>query len=252
MLKTTARSGLRSSGSTQRLLLCVALCTILAASGWPPARAAQPAPTIPALLDVPARSYRAFRRMHATNEKFNQEGWVECWTELDPQGFRYEIVSERGSDYIREKILKTLLRREQELIAAGSAGRAEINDLNYELAEGATAEMIGNGERAVPLKARRKDILLVNGRMVLNEDGTELLRVEGRLSKNPSFWTNVVDIVREFARLDGVRVPISTDTIAKLKLAGTARMDVRYNYESINGRPVSLEARQITSAALPR
>jgi hypothetical protein len=189
--------------------------------------------------------------MHAANEKFSQEGWVDCWTELDGRGFRYEIVAERGSDYIRDKILKTLLRREQELIAGGSAGRAEINDDNYEFAEGGAAP-VGGGERAVALKPRRKDVLLVNGRMVLNENGTELLRVEGRLSKNPSFWTNVVDIVREFARLDGVRVPISTDTVAKLKFAGTARMDVRYNYESINGRPVSLEARQIATSALTR
>ena len=190
--------------------------------------------------------------MHAANEKFNQEGWVDCWTELDEHGFRYEIVSERGSDYIREKILKTLLRREQELIAGGSAGRADINDINYEFADGATAQMIGNGERAVQLTAKRKDVLLVNGRMVLNQDGTEQLRVEGRLSKNPSFWTNMVDIVREFARLDGVRVPICTDTIAKLKFAGTSRMDVRYNYESINGRPVSVAARQSASLPLTR
>jgi hypothetical protein len=252
MVKATARSGSRSSRSAQRLGLCVAVCTLLVSTGWPAARAAQPTTSIPALQETAPKSYRAFRRMHAANEKFNQEGWVECWTELDERGFRYEIVAERGSDYIREKILKTLLRREQELIAAGSAGRADINEVNYEFADRATAPVVTNGERAVELKARRKDILLVNGRMVLNQDGTELLRVEGRLSKNPSFWTNVVDIVREFARLDGVRVPISTDTIAKLKFAGTSRMDVRYNYESINGRPVSLEARQIATASLPR
>jgi len=103
----------------------------------------------------------------------------------------------------------------------------------------------------VLLRPKRKDVLLVNGRMVLNQNGTELLRVEGRLSKNPSFWPNLVDIVREFARVDGVRVPISTDTVAKLKFAGTSRMDVRYHYESINGRPVSVEARQ-NLTALPR
>ena len=82
------------------------------------------------------------------------------------------------------------------------------------------------------LRPKRKD-MLVNGRMIRNQDGTELLRVEGRLSKNPSFWTSLVDIVREFARVDGVRVPISTDTVAKLKFAGMSRMDVRYHYESI-------------------
>jgi hypothetical protein len=241
----------QASNSSQRLCLCVAACTILVAGGWPSADGARAAtPGIPALLETPVKSYRAFRRMHAANDKFNQEGWVECWTELDEAGFRFEIVSEGGSDYIREKVLKTLLRREQELIAAGSAGRAEISDANYEFAASTTQD--SEGERTVLLKPRRKDVLLVNGRMIINENGTELLRVEGRLSKNPSFWTNMVDIVREFARLDGVRVPVSTDTVAKLKFAGTSRMDVRYHYETINGRPVSLAARQAVPAVFAR
>jgi len=41
-----------------------------------------------------------------------------------------------------------------------------------------------------------------------------------------------------------VRVPVATESIAKLKLAGRSRMMVRYEYESINGRPVSLAARR--------
>ena len=50
------------------------------------------------------------------------------------QRFRYEIVDERGSDYIRDKILKTILRREQEIVAEGPA-RAELTEENYEFAE---------------------------------------------------------------------------------------------------------------------
>ena len=63
--------------------------------------------------DQPLTGYRAFRRMHARSEKFDQEAWLEAWTEQDERGFRYEIVSERGSDYARNKVLKTVLRREQ-------------------------------------------------------------------------------------------------------------------------------------------
>jgi hypothetical protein len=195
--------------------------------------------------------YRAFRRMHAANEKFNQEGWLDCWTELDEHGFRYEIVSERGSDYIREKILRTLLRREQELIAGGGADRAEFSEANYEFSN--STDITGQGgERTVILKPKRKDVLLVDGRMVINQNGTELLRVEGQLAKNPSFWTSLVSVVREFARLDGVRVPISTDTVAKLRFAGTSSMDVRYHYETINRRPVSLAARQSVAPPFTR
>lgn len=244
---------IRSRISNLQLHLCVTICTLLVAGGWVFAEGSRPPrSTIPALQETPVKQYRAFRRMHAANERFNQEGWVDCWTELDQRGFHYEIVSERGSDYVREKVLKTLLRREQELIAEGNAGRADINGDNYEFAEGVDAQDPQGGERTVLLKPKRRDVLLVDGRMVINQEGTELLRVEGRLSKNPSFWTSLVDIVREFTRLDGVRVPISTETVAKLKFAGTSRMDVRYEYETINGRPVSLAARQLFPPSFPR
>jgi hypothetical protein len=199
-------------------------------------RSVQAQDQLPVLNNPPLTQYRAFRRMHARNEKFNQEAWLEAWTELNGNTFRYEITSERGSDYIRTKVLKALLTREQEIVAKGEAGRAEICLENYEFEETTHS----GEEKYVTLKAKRKDMLLVNGRMVLNSEGTELLRVEGTLSKNPSFWTSLVTVVRQFARLDGVRVPVSTETVAKLKFAGQARLDVRYEYESVNGRPVGL------------
>ena len=179
--------------------------------------------------------------MHARTERFDQEAWVEAWTELDDQGFRYEIVSERGSDYARNKVLKALLKREQELVASGHAERSTLCAANYEFTDAAAH---GEGVRYVLLKPKRKDVLLVDGRMVLTQDATDLLRVEGRLSKNPSFWTGSVNVIRHYGRLDGVRVPVSTESIAKVKFAGLSRLEVHYDYESINGRPVSLSARR--------
>lgn len=192
---------------------------------------------LPALREAPLKQYRAFRRMHARNDKFNQEAWIDAWTEMDGAAFKYEITSERGSDYIRNKVLKAILTREQDVVIRGESTRAEISAENYLFEE---PEAQDPEFRYVLLKAKRKDMLLVNGRMVLNPDGTELLRVEGTLAKNPSFWTSTVNIVREFAMVDGVRVPVSTATVAKLKFAGHAQMDVRYAYETVNGRPVDL------------
>jgi hypothetical protein len=194
----------------------------------------------------PLRQYRAYRRMHARSDHFGQEAWLEAWTEMDGRTFRYTIVSERGSDYIRDKVLKTVLKREQELVASGECSRSELTSDNYTFEDVSTS----GGERYVTLKPKRKDILLVDGRMVLSQDGSELLRVEGRLAKNPSFWTSLVNVIRHYARIDGVRVPIATESVAKVKFAGTSNLDVRYEYETINGRPVSLEARR-TMPSIP-
>jgi hypothetical protein len=191
-------------------------------------------------------SYRAFRRMHAKSEKFNQEGWLDAWTEMDASGFRYTIVSERGSDYVRNKVLKAVLKREQEIVANG-AGRAALTDENYTFSEAESEPE--DGFRYVLLKPKRKDVMLVEGRMVLNAESGALVRVEGKLSKNPSFWTSLVNVIRHFATLDGVRVPVSTESIAKVKFAGESRLDVFYEYESINGRKVSVAARQMLASA---
>jgi hypothetical protein len=198
-----------------------------------------------AVQDEPLTQYRAFRRMHAKSEKFNQEAWLDAWTEFDGRGFRYEIVEERGSDYVRNKVLRAVLRREQEIVSDG-CDKAALTEENYVFTEGGQQP---DGMRYVLLTPKRKDVMLVEGRMVLTSDGADVLRVEGRLAKNPSFWTSLVNVIRHFAKVDGVRVPISTESIAKVKLAGRSTLDVVYEYESINGRRVSHAARQILASA---
>jgi hypothetical protein len=243
LMRTEAWMQQRQGGTRERRLsrwVIAATLLLAAASGLTAApRADESSTTYPSIRDQqPLRQYRAYRRMHARSEHLGHEAWLEAWTELDGQKFTYEIVSEKGSEYIRNKIFKVVLKREQELVADGAGSRSDLTPENYAF-EDATS---GDGERYVTLKPKRKDVLLVDGRMVLNQDGTELLRVEGRLAKNPSFWTSLVNVIRHYARIDGVQVPISTESTAKVKFAGVSTLDVHYDYETINGRPVSMAA----------
>jgi hypothetical protein len=186
--------------------------------------------------EQPLREYRALRRMHASSEKSSKyEAWLDAWTELKDGKFSYQIVSEHGSDAVRSKVLRTVLAREQELINSGDSGKGDLTAANYEFAEGGRD---ADGAHVVQIKPRRSDVLLVDGRAVLNDRG-ELVRVEGKLAKNPSFWTSLVNIVRRYARVGGVRVPVATETTAKVKFVGTAQLDVVYDYHSINGRPIA-------------
>jgi hypothetical protein len=180
--------------------------------------------------------------MHAVTEKMGHEGWMEVVTELNGRTFSYEILSERGSETIRRKVLRTVLEREKELYESGEPDRSDLTTANYEF----SPQTEGPGCKYVIIKPKRKDTLLVDGRMVLSESG-DLLRVEGKLSKNPSFWTSLVNVVKRFARLDGVRVPIAVESTAKVKFAGNAKLDVEYEYEMINGRPVSAQARLVAA-----
>jgi hypothetical protein len=220
--------------------LWVVTFSLLAGSAALPARERSPfnnpISTFFSRSEQPLHQYRALRRMHASGENGKYEAWLDAWTELKDGRFTYEIVSERGSDTARCRVLRPMLAREQELTNNGDGRKSELTADNYEFTE---AGRDSDGAHVVQIKPRRQDVTLVEGRAVLN-DGGDLVRVEGKLSKNPSFWTSLVNIVRHYARIGGVRVPIATETTAKVKFVGVAQLEVVYDYQTVNGHSVAL------------
>ena len=79
----------------------------------------------------------------------------------------------------------------------------------------------------------------MDGSLFLNAHDADLVRIEGRLSKSPSIWTRDVQVVRTYARVASVRVPVQLESIAKVRIAGTSTMSMTYHYEMVNGVEVA-------------
>jgi hypothetical protein len=187
--------------------------------------------------DEPLTRYRALRRLEARNDRFNLAGWLEAWTELTPDGqFTFTIVREGGSEYIRDKVLRPVLENEERLFATHDASRSAVTVANYELQGSEAAEP---GLVKLFMKPRRREISLVEGAAVVTETEADLVRVEGRLAKNPSFWTKRVDVIRRYSRLGGVRVPTRVDSVAQIRLAGRSTLSMIFEYEMVNGVDVA-------------
>lgn len=187
--------------------------------------------------DEPLKGYRALRHLEVSNDRFKLRGWIEAWTELTPDGhFKYEIVREGGSDYIRNKVLRPLLENEEKLFATRDASRAAVTADNYNLQGSEAAEP---GVVKLLVKPKRREVSLIDGAVFVTEQEADLVRVEGRLAKNPSFWTKRVDVVRRYSRLGGVRVPTRLDSVAQVRLAGASTLSMTYEYETINGVAVA-------------
>ena len=121
------------------------------------------------------------------------------------------------------------------MVAAGEDTRSSLARANYTFQEKGIDD---DGLARVLLSPRRKERALVAGVMLLRPDQGELVRVEGRLAKNPSFWVRNVDIVRTYERIGGVVVPVAMDSTAQIRFFGAATFRMTYIYSEINGRPV--------------
>ena len=183
--------------------------------------------------DVPP--YRAWRRLDAHNR--GRAGWMEVSTEFSPSaGFTYTVLAEGGSGIVRSRVLRALLEGEREMIARGETARSALALTNYGFA---VDGMDDEGFARVLLKPKRKDGMLMTGAMMLRPETGELVRLEGRLAKNPSFWVKNVDIVRSYQSVHGAVVPVKLNSTAQLRFLGAAVLSMSYRYLEINGHPVA-------------
>jgi len=95
-------------------------------------------------------------------------------------------------------------------------------------------EMTPQGLFRVSIHPKRKDSLLMEGSILITPDAGDLVQLEGLLVKRPSFWTRKVQIVRNYGRIGGVRVPLSTDSTSDILFAGQSTFTMSYEYEVIN------------------
>jgi hypothetical protein len=160
---------------------------------------------------------------------------MDVWTEADASGFRYTVVCEEGSEYIRDKVFRASLEAEREMWKPGSTDAGALTPANYVFEDRGTQP---DGLTSLAVKPRRKNILLVEGSIFLNPDDGELVRLEGQLSKTPSFWTRRVEIVRWYQRINGFRMPTALESVANVRVAGDSTFRMTYEYESINGQRV--------------
>lgn len=210
---------------------------LLASRDPAPASALSREAVVERLLAPEARplvGYRAIRHLTAATRGGRMAAEMVAATTFDEQGLRWEVITEHGSPLIRRRVLRAALEAEQEGQAAANRERGALTAANYEfLAVTSTDDFL-----RLEMKPRRKHPMLIDGALFFDPRTTDLVRLEGEPSKRPSFWTRRARIVRDYGRIQGVRVPVSMRSTADVLLVGASSFEMAYDYTEINGQPV--------------
>jgi hypothetical protein len=181
---------------------------------------------------------RATRHLEAGTISGKHRGWMDVETSVTSSGaFTWSVVGEGGSERTREKVFKAVLEAEAAAWRAGERDEAALALTNYEFVPIGSSD----GQMRLELKPRRNDSKLVTGTLTVSQDGHPLL-LEGRLAKSPSFWVRSVTIVKRYARVGGVSLPVVIESLADVKMFGKASFSMHYNYHAVNGHSVGYTA----------
>ena len=183
-------------------------------------------------------TYDATRHLEASS--LGHRGWIDARTHYSPaDGFTFAVTASGGSGIIDNHVLRPILQREKDMIASGETSKSALDRTNYDFAAG---ERDANDMPRILLRPRRHEETLIDGSVVVAESG-DLVRLEGRLARNPSFWVKHADIVRSYARIGGANVPIKLESVAEMRIFGRATMTMSYAYTNIDGQQVASEAK---------
>jgi hypothetical protein len=174
------------------------------------------------------------RNIIAHNTKFNLSAQMQIETQFRNNKLSYKVINQSGAGFIIGKI-RGGLNEEVEQTAKLNPAKVAFTEENYTFKSAGEASFDLYQLFSKPL---RKENLLIDGSIFLTPDG-DLVRVEGRLVKNPSFWTKDVNLTKVYDRIMGFRLPVFLESIAQVRFVGESTLTINYHYLSVNGKTVT-------------
>jgi hypothetical protein len=179
---------------------------------------------------------REYRMYHGDDSNPASEVKAEI-NVVPPHERDYKIVESHGSDR-GEKVVRKILDHEVQADKTNPSPMAVVRQ-NYEFQYAAEDTYQGAHCYVLTLHAKRKDPSLVEGKAWVDANTFLIRKVEGELSKSPSWWVKEVKLIVQFGKIGGVWTATASDAVAEVRFLG------KY---TVNGRALEVETSNALAA----
>jgi hypothetical protein len=141
-----------------------------------------------------------------------------------PATKEFTVISQSGSKFVIEKILKRLLSSEQEAASRENRQDTALTPRNYSF------ELAGREGACYVLKVQPRvaNKFLYRGRIWVDATDFALVRIEGEPARNPSIWISNTRIEQNYGKFGRFWLPVQNRSTSKVRLGGTATLVIDY------------------------
>lgn len=166
---------------------------------------------------VPFLLTREYKLYHADDTQPTSDVKAEI-SVATPSQRDYKIVSSEGSDR-GEKVVRKILEHEAaaEKVTPSPTG---ITAENYIFTELGRAMFEGVNCYVLGLKPKRQEPSLIDGRAWVDPNTFAVRKIEGKMSKSPSWWVKDVDLVVNFGEIGGLWMQTESQATADVRIIG--------------------------------
>lgn len=146
----------------------------------------------------------------------------------------FRIVSERGSEAIRNRVFKPLMEVEIETAAGRNRHDGSITPANYDFTLRGEENIGGNRCYLLEASPKRNDKYLFRGRVWIHATDFSIVRIAGEPARNPSFWISRVEFVRNYQKVGEFWLPARNESRTQVRLFGRNILTIDYGQYQIS------------------
>jgi len=190
------------------------------------------------------RHYTSVREYHLTLEGIfhKRADIVAKMTYVWPDRKEFQIISESGSELMRNRVLKATMEVEREGLRNENRERTALTPANYEFA---LDKVEGSPPAFYVLTATPKisNKFVFKGKIWVDAQDFAVARFDCEPAKNPSWWLKKNDITYTYQKLGDFWLPAHMQTVTEVRIFGRSVLTVDYKDYNL------IEARKLQTAS---
>jgi hypothetical protein len=187
------------------------------------------------------RSYTSLRSYH-----LELHGIIDLHADMEVKmTYRYPgekdftILSQSGSQYVRDHVFKRILKAENEASQQNENRHVAITPENYNFQLAGYEDNGAGGVYILDVTPKVKSKYLFKGRVWIDGQTFSIVRIDGQPSKTLSWWTPKVNFVYRYEKVGQFWFPVSNHTITHVRIFGRSLLTIKYmDYELTDARNV--------------
>lgn len=143
----------------------------------------------------------------------------------EPRALSYSGVHYQGDGFVKTQVINKFLQSEVEHIKDDPRASA-ITEANYKFSYKGMQTIDNRVTHVFQIKPKQKRPGLFKGKIYLDAYAGTLRRIEGRVSKSPSFFIRSIDFVQDFDEVDGFTMPTRLQSTTRARVIGRAVVSI--------------------------
>jgi hypothetical protein len=157
---------------------------------------------------------------------------------VSPNDKEFSVVSEKGSRFLIDHVIKGLLEAERESATNQNQERAALTTTNYNFTP-ADAGSSGNSEYALHVSPKTDNKFLYRGKIWVDPTDFAVTRVEAEPARSPSFWVRNSKVCQQYEKIGDFWLPLENRTESSIRMGGRAVLSIEYkDYKFIQATPI--------------